>query len=44
ITRLAHAGISPKAMMMLAGHRHLSTTQCYIDVNDEMMRAAVEIL
>lgn len=44
ITRLAHAGISSKAIMMLAGHRHLSTTQRYIDVNDEMMRAAVEVL
>lgn len=44
ITRLAHAGISPKAIMMLAGHRHLSTTQRYIDVNDEMMRAAVNVL
>lgn len=44
ITRLAHAGISPKAIMMLAGHRHLSTTQRYIDVNDEMMRIAVEVL
>ncbi|WP_437871688.1 tyrosine-type recombinase/integrase [Methylorubrum extorquens] len=44
ITRLAHSGISPKAIMMLAGHRHLSTTQRYIDVNDEMMRAAVEVL
>ncbi|MGH1591348.1 tyrosine-type recombinase/integrase [Methylobacterium phyllosphaerae] len=44
ITRLAHASISPKAIMMLAGHRHLSTTQRYIDVNDEMMRAAVEVL
>ncbi|KQU15980.1 integrase [Methylobacterium sp. Leaf94] len=44
ITKLAHAGISPKAIMMLAGHRHLSTTQRYIDVNDKMMRAAVEIL
>jgi integrase/recombinase XerD len=44
ITRLAHAGISPKAIMMLAGHRHLTTTQRYIDVNDEMMRAAVEVL
>ncbi|TXM70898.1 site-specific integrase [Methylobacterium sp. WL120] len=44
ITRLAHAGISPKAIMMLAGHRHLSTTQRYIDVNDDMMRAAVEKL
>jgi integrase/recombinase XerD len=44
ITKLAHAGISPKAIMLLAGHKHLSTTQRYIDVNDEMMRAAVEIL
>jgi integrase/recombinase XerD len=44
ITRLAHSGISPKAIMMLAGHRHLSTTQRYIDVNDEMMRAAVEVI
>ncbi len=44
ITRLAHAGISPKAIMMLAGHQHLSTTQRYIDVNDEMMRTAVEML
>ncbi|BDL37552.1 tyrosine-type recombinase/integrase [Methylorubrum sp. GM97] len=44
ITRLAHAGISPKAIMMLAGHRHLTTTQRYIDVNDEIMRAAVEAL
>jgi integrase/recombinase XerD len=31
---LAHAGISLKAIMMLAGHRHLSTTQRYIDVNE----------
>nr|WP_246685266.1 site-specific integrase [Methylobacterium sp. WL103] len=38
ITRLAHAGISPKAIMMLAGHRHPSTTQRYIDVKDEMTR------
>ncbi|MBZ6416602.1 site-specific integrase [Methylobacterium ajmalii] len=44
ITRLAHAGISPKAIMMLAGHRHLSTTQRYIYVNDEIMRLAVEVL
>ncbi|MBF9234443.1 tyrosine-type recombinase/integrase [Microvirga alba] len=44
ITKLAHAGISSKAIMLLAGHKHLSTTQRYIDVNDEMMRSAVEIL
>jgi integrase/recombinase XerD len=30
--------------MMLAGHKHISTTQRYIEVNDEMMRRAVEAL
>lgn len=44
ISKLAHSGISPKAIMLLAGHKHLSTTQRYIDVNDEMMRSAVEVL
>ncbi len=44
ITRLAHSGVSPKVIMTLAGHRNLTTTQRYIDVRDEMMRAAVEVL
>lgn len=44
ITRLAHAGVSAKVIMTLVGHKHLSTTQRYIDVNDEMMKAAVEVL
>lgn len=44
ITRLAHSGISAKVIMTLAGHKNLTTTQRYIDVNDEMMRAAVEVL
>lgn len=44
ITRLAHSAVSPKVIMTLAGHKHLTTTQRYIDVNDEMMRKAVEIL
>lgn len=43
ITRLAHASISPKAIMMLAGHRHLSTTQRYtpnsISCSEELSRA-----
>lgn len=30
--------------MTLAGHKHLSTTQRYIDVNDEMLKAAVEVV
>ena len=44
ITKLAHSGISPKVIMTLAGHKHLTTTQRYIEVNDEMMRRAVEVL
>lgn len=31
ITKPAHAGISPKVIMTLAGHKHLTTTQRYID-------------
>jgi integrase/recombinase XerD len=44
ITQLAHAGVSPKVIMTLAGHKNLTTTQRYIDVRDDMMRAAVELL
>jgi integrase/recombinase XerD len=44
ITHLAHKGISPKVIMRLAGHQHLTTTQRYIDVNDQMMRSAVDVL
>ncbi len=29
--------------MTLAGHKHLTTTQRYIEVNDEMLRQAVEV-
>jgi integrase/recombinase XerD len=44
ITKLAHNGISPKVIMTLAGHKNLGTTQRYIDVNDEMLKAAVEVI
>lgn len=44
ITKLAHKGVSAKVIMTLAGHKHLSTTQRYIDVNDEMLRNAVEAI
>ena len=44
ITKLAHSGVSAKSIMTLAGHKHLSTTQRYIDVNDEMLRKAVEVV
>lgn len=42
ITRLAHAGVSAKVIMTLAGHKNLNTTQRYIDVNDELLARAVE--
>lgn len=44
ITKLAHSGVSAKVIMTLAGHRNLTTTQRYIDVRDDMMRSAVELL
>jgi integrase/recombinase XerD len=44
ITRLANKGVSAKVLMTLARHRHLSTTQRYIEVNDAMLEAAVELV
>jgi integrase/recombinase XerD len=44
ISKLAHNGVSPKVIMTLAGHKHMTTTQRYIDVNDEMMRRAVNLV
>lgn len=44
ITKMAHKGVSAKVIMTLAGHKHLGTTQRYIDVNDEMLKAAVEMV
>ena len=44
ISRLALSGVPTTVIMMLAGHKHISTTQRYIEVNDEMMRRAVEAL
>ena len=44
IAKLAHSGISSKVIMELAGHKHLSTTQRYIEVDDRMKQAAVEVV
>lgn len=44
ISKLAHSGISLKAIMVLAGHRNLATTQRYIEVDGDMLRRAVEVL
>lgn len=44
ITNLASKGVSVRVLMSLAGHRSISTTQAYIDINDNMLRSAVELL
>ena len=44
ITTLASKGIGVRVLAALAGHRSITTTQAYIDVNDAMKRAAVELL
>lgn len=42
ITTLANKGTSVRVIMGLSGHRALSSVQCYIDCNSELMRNAVE--
>ena len=44
ITRLANKGIGVRVLMALAGHKNLATTQLYIDVNDEMLKLAVNLM
>ena len=44
ITNLASKGVGVRVLMELSGHKNISTTQAYIDVNDDMMRKAVDLL
>jgi integrase/recombinase XerD len=44
ITTLASKGIGVRVLAALAGHRSITTVQAYIDVNDAMKRAAVELV
>ena len=44
ITKLASQGVGVRVLMSLAGHRNISTTQAYIDVNDDMKRKAIELI
>jgi integrase/recombinase XerD len=44
ITSLANKGVGVRVLMALAGHRHMSTTQRYIDLNDEMLKIAVNLI
>lgn len=43
ITNLANKGVSVRVLAALAGHRNISTTQCYIDLDERMMKAAVNL-
>ena len=44
ITRLANKGVGVRLLAALAGHRHIATTQRYIDVNTDQLSEAVELL
>lgn len=44
ITRLANKGVGVRVLAELAGHSSIQTTQRYIDVNDEQLASAVELL
>ena len=43
ITNLATKGIGVRVLASLAVHRSIAVTQKYTDVNDDMMRNAVEL-
>lgn len=43
ITELADKGINARVVQALARHKHLSTTQRYIDLNEGKLRAAIEL-
>ena len=44
ITTLAHKGVNVRVLAALAGHQNISTTQRYIDLNANVLRAAVEMV
>ena len=43
ITRLAARGVGVRVLAELAAHSSISTTQRYIDVNEQQMRNAIEL-
>ena len=43
ITNLANKGVNVRVLAALAGHRHISTTQRYIELNEEVLKAAIEL-
>jgi integrase/recombinase XerD len=43
ITNLANKGVNVRVLAELAGHKHISTTQRYIELNEEVLKAAIEL-
>ena len=43
-TNLADQGINVRLVQSLARHKHLSTTQRYIDLNENKLRSAIELI
>ena len=44
LTELRSKGVEVRVLAEMAGHASIQTTQCYIDVNDEQMRSAAELI
>jgi len=44
LTQLADKGINMRVVQALARHKHLNTTMRYIDLNENKLRAAIELI
>ncbi len=44
ITNLANNGINVRLIQALAGHKNLQTTQVYIEINDDLLAKAIEVI
>ena len=44
LTELSAKGVGVRVLAEMAGHASIQTTQRYIDVNDEQMRRAAELI
>jgi len=44
VTELADKGVNARVVQALARHKHLNTTMRYIDLNENKLRAAVELV
>lgn len=44
VTELADKGVNARVVQALARHKHLNTTQRYIDVNESKLRKAMELV